>query len=368
MVSVPNKSSTNEARVLSYMPQLDGLRAIAVLAVIYTHYLPKEYWFFNIYWGSIGVKLFFVLSGFLITSILLESQKGIAGGKQTKSFALRQFYIRRFLRLMPLYYIVLFITVIINIPLARESFIWHLAYLSNVYFSITGDWAGPLSHFWSLCVEGQFYLVWPLVILFLPKRWLLPVIISTILIAPLYRFFGQLAGLNQMAIWVLVPGCLDTLALGSLLAYINSEKEHVEKKILKPSALISISIWMIFLFLNQLGIQFGILDASKDLFLGLFLVWLIDQASIGFKGIIGKFLELKVLIFIGKISYAIYLLHNFIPHVLIRLFSNLNLSVKPSLLWLLSFAITISLATLSWHLIEQPIAKLKKQFQYKISS
>jgi peptidoglycan/LPS O-acetylase OafA/YrhL len=89
------------------MKQLDGLRAMAVLAVLWTHYLPEEYWLFGIYWGGVGVRLFFVLSGFLITGILLKSRQHVMQGKQCPLFAIRQFYIRRFLRIFPLYYVTL---------------------------------------------------------------------------------------------------------------------------------------------------------------------------------------------------------------------------------------------------------------------
>src|SRR5262245_10076041 len=90
-------TASEHSNALKYMQQLDGLRAMAVLAVLWTHYLPKEYWLFGIYWGGYGVRLFFVLSGFLITGILLKSRQSIIQGQQCFTFALRQFYIRRFL-------------------------------------------------------------------------------------------------------------------------------------------------------------------------------------------------------------------------------------------------------------------------------
>ncbi|MGH7999853.1 MAG: acyltransferase family protein, partial [Brasilonema sp.] len=143
MTNLEAKSENSSA--LKYMKQLDGLRAIAVFAVLYTHYLPEKYWLFDIYWGGIGVRLFFVLSGFLITSILLKCRDYITSRQQTLSFTLRQFYIRRFLRLIPLYYAILFLAALINIPPVRETLAWHIPYLSNIYFAIKGDFHASVS-------------------------------------------------------------------------------------------------------------------------------------------------------------------------------------------------------------------------------
>src|SRR5215471_9719868 len=128
-------TASEHSNALKYMRQLDGLRAIAVLAVLWTHYLPQEYWLSGIYWGGVGVRLFFVLSGFLITGILLKSRQYITQGKQCSLVAIRQFYIRRFLRIFPLYYVILALTAIMAIPPVRETIAWHIAYLSNVYFA-----------------------------------------------------------------------------------------------------------------------------------------------------------------------------------------------------------------------------------------
>ncbi|MCV3215250.1 acyltransferase [Plectonema radiosum NIES-515] len=351
------------------MKQLDGLRAIAVFAVLYTHYLPKNYWIFGIYWGELGVKLFFVLSGFLITSILLKCRQYIASGKQTRFFTLRQFYIRRFLRLFPLYYATLALAALVNIPPVRETIAWHIPYLSNVYFAIRGDFYDSVSHFWSLAVEEQFYLLLPWLILFLPKKSLLPTIIILILVGPLFRLAGPIVGLNQVAIWVLMPSSLDTLGLGSLLAYLRHQEELFNistKKLVNVFVLIGLPLWLLINIINRIHSPILIANILHDTALGLIFTWLIAQASRGFKGIIGDIMESKPLIYIGKISYGIYVIHNFMPYVVRKAFDVFGLSSYNSqlVIALFSTVATIILATISWHFLEKPINDFKKFFEY----
>jgi peptidoglycan/LPS O-acetylase OafA/YrhL len=114
---------------LPLMPQLDSLRAIAILAVLYTHYLPEKYWAFGVYWGELGVRLFFVLSGFLITSVLLRDLENSRSLKSTY-FA---FVSRRALRLYPVLLVALIVAAAADVGHIRETFFWHAAYLTNFY-------------------------------------------------------------------------------------------------------------------------------------------------------------------------------------------------------------------------------------------
>jgi peptidoglycan/LPS O-acetylase OafA/YrhL len=118
------------------MPQLDGLRAVAVLAVLYTHYLADSYWLLGVYWGGLGVRLFFVLSGFLITGILLRESEGFDGKPGERWFLLRHFYIRRALRLTPIFYLTLIAMFALNAPNTRQTVWWHVFYLSNLNFAL----------------------------------------------------------------------------------------------------------------------------------------------------------------------------------------------------------------------------------------
>src|SRR6478735_4517700 len=130
------------------LPQLDGLRAIAVGCVMAFHFIPGVEQIAPL--GSIGVRLFFVLSGFLITRILLASRE------QDLATATKSFYIRRSLRIFPVFYLVLAITWAMNIGPVRSTIGWHVTYLTNAYLFDRGSWHGSISHLWSLAVEEQF--------------------------------------------------------------------------------------------------------------------------------------------------------------------------------------------------------------------
>jgi peptidoglycan/LPS O-acetylase OafA/YrhL len=364
-------TASEHSNALKYMKQLDGLRAIAVLAVLWTHYLPEKYWLFGVYWGGIGVRLFFVLSGFLITGILLKSRQYVIQGKQCSLFAIRQFYIRRFLRIFPLYYAVLALAALIAMPSVRETIAWHVSYLSNVYFALQGRFHGSVGHLWSLAVEEQFYLLWPWAILFLPHRLLLPTTIIVIGIAPLFRFISTLVGVNQVAVWVLTPGACDTLCLGALLAYLNSYGDELllsKKRVLHLFLLTGLLITIVLPILSWLDAQNLVISALADTGRGLLFTCLVAAAARGFKGFVGKLLESKLIVYLGKISYGIYLIHAFMPEIAYRTLDYCGLSsyASPLLVAVFSTVATIVVATITWHILERPINELKRFFQYTV--
>lgn len=360
-------SVTEDSKPLQYMKQLDGLRAIAVFAVIYTHYLPSKYWLFNTYWGGFGVKLFFVLSGFLITGILLKCR--YPSNKKTLLFNLRQFYIRRFIRIFPLFYAILAVAFIVNIPPVRETIAWHIPYFSNVYFAIIGNLDSSISHFWSLAVEEQFYLFYPWIILLLPKRLLLPAISLLIFVGIIFRVVAPLIGLNEVGIWVLTPGSLDILGLGSLLAYLKYENgifKLSQKQVVNAFALIGIALFSLFQTFKYANSDIGMFGTLENTSVALMFTWVIAQTSIGFKGIIGQILESKLMVYLGKISYGLYVIHNFMPALVWKTFHlfGITLESKPVSI-ILSTIGTIVLASVSWQFFERPINNFKKNFPYK---
>jgi len=359
-----------------YMVQLDALRSLAVLGVLIYHFLPQEF-FLNsrLHWGPLGVRLFFVLSGFLITGILLRCRELIDLYNQDIGFTIRRFYIRRFLRLIPVYYLTLLATKLIAFnSISKKTLIWHLTYTSNIYFSIyPGDVL--TSHFWSLSVEEQFYLLWPLVILLLPRRYLLIAIILTTLTGPFFRILMILAGLtNGNRENILTFACFDSLGIGALLAFCSQNQDQLKQT---KKYICSFCFWVgipLFVALNWVGIPH--IDDSIAVFLGvalaplsasMFFLWLIDRAARGFNGLIGLTLEFPPLVYLGKISYGIYVYHLLVHYALAQISTYLGLPLIDlvGIKFIVNTVITIIVAILSWQFLEKPINALKRNFGYK---
>jgi peptidoglycan/LPS O-acetylase OafA/YrhL len=188
---------------LAYRPQLDALRAIAVSGVLVGHC-----WLQDSPFAHLGVRLFFVLSGFLITTVLLQ-------GGSTSTF-----YARRAARLWPAFYLCLALALVLDLSGYRATWMWHAAQASNVLMALRGSWvvAWPAVALWTLNVEEQFYLVWPPLIAATPRRALGAVLVCIILVGPLYRILGPSLGLNPVAASALPPASLDALGAGALMA------------------------------------------------------------------------------------------------------------------------------------------------------
>jgi peptidoglycan/LPS O-acetylase OafA/YrhL len=345
-----------------YMKQLDGLRAFAVVFTMITHYtLLTGSWLGYIPFGQMGVRLFFVLSGFLITGILLRTRSEDYLGE-----ALRIFYCRRFLRIFPVYYVTLLVTALVNIRPVRQTFFWHFAYLSNFYLAWKNLPGSPVSHFWSLAVEEQFYLIWPGLMLFLPRRHLLKVIIAAVCIGPLTRFIGPLIHFNAAGIGPFA--FFDTLGMGAILAYLW------DRDLGNPAAarqLSRISLWIGFpAYIALLVVQYfkpswlGF-DVWSDLALAFLFTWVVSRAAYSFSGPVGALLEWKPINYLGKISYGVYVLHAFMPVVLFYVLRWTHFSINNQLThFLVLSAMSIAAASVSWYFLERPINNLKHYFEY----
>ncbi len=366
-MEVPINSTTQPLKESKpgYMIQLDALRAIAVFGVLVYHWLPKEL-FLNsqLEWGVLGVKLFFVLSGFLITGILLKCRDKIELYGQNTGEIVRKFYIRRFLRLLPIYYLILFLT-IVSVSGWNSSYVWHFTYTSNIYYTFN-KW-DVNSPFWTLAVEGQFYLFWPLIILFVPRKHLLKIILVTISIAPLFRILFFDAFQSGVQIQLLTFACLDTLGMGSLLAYYYYDKELLKNK----TYLSNFCFWVggtlfIALIFTKQYIEGRVGVGLFDTVTALYFTWLVDRAAQGFGGIAGNILEFKPLVNVGKISYGIYVYHSFVACKVPEVFNKrFNLSY-PDSIWIEFFLQTVAtliIASLSSRFFENPINNFKKYFK-----
>jgi len=346
---------------LKYMPQLDALRALAVLAVMVHHFLPIDRYIPTDYvtLGFLAVRLFFVLSGFLITGILLSYRSDERGN------ALRRFYLRRVLRIFPIYYLTLFIALALQVRAIQQGAFWHLTYLSNYVAPFHPEWMGPASHFWTLAVEEQFYFVWPFIILFTPRKHLIWTIVSTIALAVLFRAFA----LFVLSVPIDVAGIftfatLDSLGGGALLALFHyDERLRTRLPILMKWFLIAgLGILTLTTLLYIFNKGYRILHTLLCLGISLVFVVLIEKAARGFRGKAKTMMENPVMLYIGRISYGLYVYHNFM--LAIVLYYLLKRTAVPDyrLVAVLATVSTFATAIVSWHLIERPLAQLKNRF------
>lgn len=295
--------------------------------------------------GTMGVRLFFVLSGFLITGILLSWRGRPLGA------AIRVFYARRALRIFPLFYFVLIAAAALNIGPVRDTFAWHAAYLSNFYFYQRGDWHGSVSHLWSLAVEEQFYAVWPWLILCAPERWLRPIVITMILVAPVSRLLFP----NPMDS-VLPTSALDSLGLGALMAMPAAAPHKGGPYGILGAALVGVTLMLRY---AGLGGQYQIV--GLDFGVSLLSAWAVVSAARGFAGPAGRFLSASPVMAVGRISYGLYVYHGFTPYLLGRYVPGFIEMAWPLRTLLLTTA-TALIAMISWRLLEQPFLRLKPAF------
>jgi len=375
---MPETSARGESRPQGHMPQLDGLRAFAAMAVLLFHFLgPKNVINKILPWGGLGVHLFFVLSGFLITGILLRCKVQVESGNATTGRELRIFYLRRGLRIFPIYYLTLAVVWFADLPFARETHGWNLCYGSNFLIARNEAWIGSMSHFWSLSVEEQFYLIWPITVLLTPRVHLEKIFVLAVIIAPISRIVWLALDGSPWGI-VLPNACLDTLGMGALLAlYCDPKSGDAQKQ----ARLTQLGFWAGVLGLITLqavaicgaGTRFvAELEQSCTLLFsavsGLLFVWIVDRCAAGKSAAwCRRILCNPIISYLGKISYGIYLFHAFIPVAwkMLPQWTGVNIELNSTQKSLIFIALTIALASLSWHLYECPINRLKKYFEYE---
>jgi len=340
------------------LPQLDAVRGLAVLVVM-IHNLdryPSLHLGFLSSNGWMGVDLFFVLSGFLITGILLNT-------KEQEGY-FKNFYARRCLRIWPLYYAVLFFMFVV-VPFIRPSEAhaifearsapwWsYLFYLQNFMVPVITMATGPLGVTWSLAIEEQFYLVWPLIVRRCSEKQLRGLAFTVICFSPLLRFY---LSAHQVNIYSNVFCRLDGLMAGALLAVGIRSKSFIASKFVTPA-------WITFLIALPLGValevwqarwivfSFVVLASVAFVYLALF------SRARWFQAVMTN----RFLVFSGTISYGLYLLEK-LPGDAAKSF---HLDRFPLFAFSMSIITTYALAVLSWNLIEKPFLRLKRFFEVK---
>jgi peptidoglycan/LPS O-acetylase OafA/YrhL len=368
---------------------LDGIRGLAILLVLLFHWgIPvpassRLYPFSSavVSCGWMGVDLFFALSGFLITGILVDSMDA--------EHRVRNFYVRRFLRIFPLYYGVLLVVFIISLYLHSawdKKFILLLLYLQN-----TGLWVRQdqfsFAHgfdfgvYWSLAVEEQFYLLWPMVVFLVrDRRKLLWIALSASLAAPVLRTWLYFAGSSRLNIYCWTPCRMDALLIGGALALALRSAEFdsdLNRKVLRwapwgmagcfsmLAVLMSVNhnlYWTQSGFIQTIGLTIIALGASS------IIAWTQRPEC-------GEIFRVRWLRFFGRYSYGIYILfflwwpplyHGLGRDVFAPVIPNLDFA--KSLGWLTAEAGTVLVAVLSFKYYETPFLRLKRRFEYRSPS
>jgi peptidoglycan/LPS O-acetylase OafA/YrhL len=354
--------------VKTYYPKLDGLRGYAVISVLLfhlnIHYHLESKLSYLFFYGWLGVQVFFVLSGFLITNILLESKKS--------NNYFKSFYIRRTLRIFPIYYI-LFTLMILYSLLTRleiKDYPYYIFYSQN-YLLALHFWAPKFptffNHTWSLAVEEQFYLIWPLLVFYLNKKTLVPFCFFLISLAICAKIYISFLIPGNPICWTNLISNFDFLIGGGLIAiFIRNISIAKIKKYLIYIVILTIILYFIIcksfnihLFWKA-RIDLTLMEGHLFLLLTLpiillTLVNLIDEKI----GLFSFLFSNNILLFIGKISYGVYLYHN-ICYFMVDKYSNQGFLCNSFLKILSTFIISIG----SWFLIEKKILPFKNRFLY----
>jgi peptidoglycan/LPS O-acetylase OafA/YrhL len=243
-------------------------------------------------------------------------------------------------------------------------------YTSNIFFA-THHWgdAGHIGHFWSLAVEEQFYLVWPWLLVFLPRQRLLPLVIAVISLGPLYRFYAfHQYGPGDVARGVFTLAVIDSLGIGALLAILTRTipAARLRHWLLYVGLLVGLGGYFILVAIGDRGpgdeLSFGLTTTAAALVFG----WLVVGAAKGYLGVLGRLLALQPFVYVGKISYGVYVFHNLVIAAVIKAGPRVGFDYHPGIRGLIVVtAVTIAVASLSWHFFERPLNGLKRHFAYR---
>jgi peptidoglycan/LPS O-acetylase OafA/YrhL len=329
-------------RIPSRIPSLDGLRAISISLVLAGHWAELRY-HSDVAgaFANLGVRIFFVISGYLITTLLLKERE------KTSTIQLREFYIRRAYRILPAAMAFMLPVFVIFWNQLRW---YHIA--AAAFYLANFDYAHPwfLGHLWSLSVEEQFYFLWPGVL----KKWFrhrVAILVGVVALAPIYRVVCHLLQLRGRADETF-PAVADVLAVGCLLAVLQSRLPSINAATVKTATIKTAWAGIMILPVALVPIYLGLLHFHMTLLL-LFVLWPLMHCSIA--GLLlhvvqnpYRFLNAKPVVWLGQISYSLYLWQQLFVF-----------GEHPKPWYFVAFAVV--LASASYYLVEQPMLRMREK-------
>ena len=364
-----------------FFPNLDGLRFFSFLLVFLAHSFSaddpaiKETLWYKIIKvrmfsdGDIGVSFFFVLSGFLITYLLMK-EKEITGKIHVASF-----YVRRALRIWPLYYLVLiigfFIFPIIKHKLGQTGVeaadpLLCFTFLNNFDRMVHIPDASLMAVLWSVAIEEQFYLVWPVLFFFTPKKYYAWLIGFVILISNIFRFIY----VNKIMIDIHTLGVITDMGIGGLLAYLSLYNTSFLQLIRKmPKWFIALLYILVFVFIifKQELFYTDFMKVIKRIIMGITFALIIAEQNFSHNSLF-KIGNWKIISRLGKYTYGLYCLHYIAILICITILRKLSLNHYSWQIWLLeipfSMILSICISWMSYHFFENRFLKLKRKFAY----
>lgn len=344
---------------------LDGWRCIAVLGVMWLHWsIPKWRGWIPF---EMGIYFFFTLTGYLITQILLrDREKGEASGQAWKAGSLRIFQSRRALRILVPCWAAMIFGLIVLAPDLWAHPLLYFAQVSNFHIAQMADYPMGTAHYWTLAIQQQFYLIWPFLIFWVPKKWMAWVFTLIVLVAPLSRLLLNIYYPDLPNPGAITLCAMDYFGCGALLALALQNGVDAGDKRIRIAGIITGCCYTALYLLHKADQDTHGLGHLQQTFLAVAMAALIAATIAGLPAPISRVLSHPWVQWIGKISYSIYLLHCLVPLALGK--------IIPPLWWIegelgtairlvVFAAASLALSWASWRWIEQPIDRFRSKIR-----
>lgn len=353
---------------------LDGIRGLAAFSVLISHYFPQNKFWWILQWGKIGVVTFFILSGYLIVSILLNSRQKIEEGHSLKDIW-TTFYIRRALRILPLYFGVVIAFCLLRHQNTIDTFWWHATFTSNIGSAIFKINFDNFSHFWSICIEEQFYLVIPAIVLCMERKKSFQALTWIFFLCMAFKIGYSISPLDKTPLARLPISNVEGIAFGALTAYsfhLRNAKialDFIAKRI-TPIAILVFLAMSVYRFMVGVPAYTTFLNISiMDLVIALTFGPLVAKIAYHKESkAVTTILSSKPLVYLGTISFGTYVYHYAILIYIPAFLSFLSIQEFTITAFFAQSALALAIASLSWHFLEKQVLKLKTPYKYRTAT